>query len=295
MSVVEGGSIVYKKDGVNERAVILSPWLKLNYYGVSRLPDHYGFKIPLNLGNDEERHFYDLLSVIDKVTDNEDDKYIPIIQKSIYPDSNRPDYLLTQFKYSRIENRMRSRFYFSNNNVRTEINVQTKDDILEYFQKDCEFRVIMNITYLCEGFNNKYFLKIYLDCVEVKTDRTSLSRSIFFDDSDDDSERLINLANLHTLPLKGVINVKLSSDIFLIDDNPEYPDKPSSECPISRENFVNNEDVIIFNRAKHGFKHMYKLTSLQAWIIHTQPTSTDPTTREPITKQNVERYKLQFM
>jgi len=293
--VVEGGSIVYKKDGVNERAVILSPWLKLNYYGVSRLPDHYGFKIPLNLGNDEERHFYDLLSVIDKVTDNEDDKYIPIIQKSIYPDSNRPDYLLTQFKYSRIENRIRSRFYFSNNNVRTEINVQTKDDILEYFQKDCEFRVIMNITYLCEGFNNKYFLKIYLDCVEVKTDRTSLSRSIFFDDSDDDSERLINLANLHTLPLKGVIKVKLGSGILLIDDNPEYPDKPSSECPISRENFVNNEDVIIFNRAQYGFKHMYKLTSLQAWINHKPTAPTDPTTREPITKQNVERYKLQFM
>ena len=293
--MVEGGSIVYKKDGVNERAVILSPWLKLNYYGVSRLPDHYGFKIPLNLGNDEERHFYDLLSVIDKVTDNEDDKYIPIIQKSIYPDSNRPDYLLTQFKYSRIENRIRSRFYFSNNNVRTEINVQTKDDILEYFQKDCEFRVIMNITYLCEGFNNKYFLKIYLDCVEVKTDRTSLSRSIFFDDSDDDSERLINLANLHTLPLKGVIKVKLGSGILLIDDNPEYPDKPSSECPISRENFVNNEDVIIFNRAQYGFKHMYKLTSLQAWINHKPTAPTDPTTREPITKQNVERYKLQFM
>jgi len=87
----------------------------------------------------------------------------------------------------------------------------------------------------------------------------------------------------------------LSSNIFLIDNNPEYPDKPSSECPISREDFVNNEDVIIFNRAKHGFKHMYKLNSLQAWIIHTQPTTPNPTTREPITKQNVERYTLQFM
>jgi len=293
--VVEGGSIVYKKDGVNERAVILSPWLKLNYYGVSRMPDHYGFKIPLNLGNDDERHFYDLLSDIDKVTDNEDDEYIPIIKKSIYPDSNRPDYLLTNFKYSFIEDKMRSHFYFNNNNVKTKINVQTKDDMIEYFQKDCEFRFIMNITYLLKGFNNKYFLKIYLDCVEVKTDRTSLSRSIFFDDSDDDSERLVNLANLQTLPLKGVINVKLGSGILLIDDNPEYPDKPSAECPISREDFVNNEDIIIFNRAKHGFKHMYKLTSLQAWIIHTQPITPDPTTREPITKQNVERYKLQFM
>ena len=293
--MVEGGSIVYKKDGVNERAVILSPWLKLNYYGVSRMPDHYGFKIPLNLGNDDERHFYDLLSDIDKVTDNEDDEYIPIIKKSIYPDSNRPDYLLTNFKYSFIEDKMRSHFYFNNNNVKTKINVQTKDDMIEYFQKDCEFRFIMNITYLLKGFNNKYFLKIYLDCVEVKTDRTSLSRSIFFDDSDDDSERLVNLANLQTLPLKGVINVKLGSGILLIDDNPEYPDKPSAECPISREDFVNNEDIIIFNRAKHGFKHMYKLTSLQAWIIHTQPITPDPTTREPITKQNVERYKLQFM
>jgi len=293
--VLEGGSIVYKKDGVNKRAVILSPWLKLNYYGASHIPDYYGFKIPLNLGNDDERHFYDLLSVIDKVTDNEDDKYIPIIKKSIYPDSNRPDYLFTKFKYSFIEEKMRSHFYFNNNNVKTKIDVQTKDDMLEYFQKDCEFRFIMNITSLCEGFNNKYFLKIYLDCVEVKTDRTSLSRSLFFNDSDDDSERLVNLANLHTLPLKGIINVKLSSDIFLIDDNPEYPDKPSSECSISREDFVNNEDVIIFNRVKHGFKHMYKLTSLQSWIIHTQPNSTDPITREPITKQNVERYKLQFM
>ena len=293
--MLEGGSIVYKKDGVNEKAVILSPWLKLNYYGASYIPDCYVFKIPLNLGNDDERHFYDLLSVIDKVTDDGDDKYIPIIKKSFYPDSNRPDYLLTKFKYSFIEEKMRSHFYFNNNNVRTKIDVQTKDDMLEYFQKDCEFRFIMNITSLCEGFNNKYFLKIYLDCVEVKTDRTSLSRSIFFDDSDDDSERLVNLANLHTFPLKGIINVKLSSDIFLIDDNPEYPDKPSAECPISREDFVNNEDVIIFNRAKHGFKHMYKLTSLQSWINHKPTAPTDPKTREPITKKNVERYKLQFM
>ena len=182
--MVEGGSIVYKKDGVNERALILSPWLKLNYYGVSPIPDHYGFCIPLNLGNDDERHFYDLLSDIDKENDNEDDEYIPIIQKSIYPDSNRPDYLSTKFQYSFIEEKMRSHFYFNNNNVRTKIDVQTKDDMLEYFQKDCEFRFIMNINSLCEGFNgfnNKYFLKIYLDRVEVKTDRTSLSRSIFSD------------------------------------------------------------------------------------------------------------------
>lgn len=105
----------------------------------------------------------------------------------------------------------------------------------------------------------------------------------------------VNLTNLHTVPLKGVLNVKLSSNIFLIDDNPEYPDKPSSECPISKEDFANNEDVIIFNRAIYGFKHMYKIASLQFWIDHNSIAPTDPSTREPITTQNVERYTLQFM
>ena len=108
-------------------------------------------------------------------------------------------------------------------------------------------------------------------------------------------ELLISLNNLNTVPLKGDLNVKLSSDIFLIDNNPEHPDKPSSECPISKEDFANNEDVIIFNRAKHGFKQMYKITSLQAWIDHKPIAPTDPTTREPITKQNVERYTLKFI
>jgi len=281
-----------KEDGVDMALHIYSPWLKLNCYGIGRNPDCPRLKIGLSLESDEEKQFYNLLSSIDKIFDK-DEAYRPIIKKD-YLDS-RPDYLVIPFiyNYNGIGKKMISSFFFNNNNVITKIEVETIDDQVEYFQLGCHFRYIMSFKSFRKNnvYNYKYnFISICLDLIEVKSERTELNSIRIRREA-----LLINLANLHTLPLKGVINVKLSSDIFLIDDNPEYPDKPSAECPISKEDFVNNEDVIIFNRAKHGFKHMYKLTSLQAWIIHTQPTSTDPTTREPITKQNVERYKLQFM
>jgi len=288
--VLESGYIRYEKDGVDIVPQIQSPWIKLNCYGIGLDPHCPRLKIGLTLENDEEKQFYNLLSAIDKIFDK-DEAYRPIIKKD-YSDS-RPDYLVKSFRYSYMENKMMCHFYFNNNNVRTEIEVETIDDLAEYFQPGCEFRYIMSITSFCKRSvdNYKYnFLRINLTNIEVKSERTELNSIRIRQEA-----ILINLANLLTLPLKGVINVKLSSDIFLIDDNPEYPDKPSAECPISKEDFVNNEDVIIFNRAKNGFKHMYKLTSLQAWINHKPTAPTDPTTREPITKQNVERYTLQIM
>jgi hypothetical protein len=290
--VLESGSIVYKKDGVDIAPFIQSPWLKLNCYGPSRIPDCYLFKIPFNSDNDESKQFYNLLSDLDKMFDKKDGGYRSIIHKDSHDDA-RPAYLLKPFKYNHIEKKITSSFFFNNNNVRTKIDIETNDDVREYFQSDCHFRFIMSLRTFYEMSIDDYSfysIRIYLEQIEVISERTELNSIIIRREL-----LLVNLANLHTLPLKGIINARLGSDIFLIDNNPEYPDKPSTECPISREDFVNNEDVIIFNRAKHGFKLMYKLTSLQAWIIHTQPTTTDPITREPITKQNVERYTLQFM
>lgn len=288
--MLDSGLIRYEKDGVDILPQIQSPWIKLNRYGIGTNPRCPRLKIWLSLENDEEKQFNNLLSAIDKIFDK-DDAYRPIIPKD-NPDS-RLDYLVKSFGYSYINNKMLCHFYFNNNNVRTEIEVETIDDLVEYFQPGCEFRYIMSIPSFIKRSVGDYkfnFLRINLTHIEIKSERTELNSIRIRREA-----LLVILANLHTLPLKGVINVKLSSDIFLIDNNPEYPDKPSVECPISRDDFVNNEDVIIFNRAKNGFKLMYKLTSLQAWIIHTQPTSTDPTTREPITKQNVERYTLQIM
>lgn len=290
MRVLESGCIRYEKDGVDIVPQIQGPWIKLKCYGIGTDPHCPRLKIGLTLENDEEKQFYNLLSAIDKIFDK-DEAYRPIIKKD-YLDS-RPDYLVKFFRYSYMENKMMCHFYFNNNNIRTEIEVETIDDLVEYFQPGCEFRYIMSITSFCKRSVDDYkynFLRINLTNIEIKSERTELNSIRIRREA-----HLVNLANLHTLPMKGVIKVKLGSGILLIDDNPEYPDKPSAECPISKEDFISNEDVIIFNRAKHGFKLMYKLTSLQAWIIHTQPTSTDPTTREPITKQNVERYKLQFM
>lgn len=290
--MLESGCIRYEKDGVDIALFIKSPLIKLNSYGIGRDPNWPRLKIGLTLESDEEKQFYNLLSAIDKIFDK-DDLYHPIIKKD-YPDT-RPDYLVKRFKYDYkgIGKKMMCHFYFNNNNVKTEIDVETIDDLVEYFQPGCHFRYIMSITSFRKSVVGDYkynFVRINLEDIEVISERTELNsirirRELL----------LVNLANLHTLPLKGFINVKLSSDIFLIDNNPEYPDKPSAECPISREDFVNNEDVIIFNRAKHGFKLMYKLTSLQTWIIHTQPFLTDPLTREQMAKQNVERYTLQFM
>jgi len=290
--VLESDFIFYEKDGVNIVPFIQSPWLKLNCYGPSRIPDCYLFKIPLNLDNDEEKQFHNLLSDIDKMFDKKDDTYRSIINKN-FDDDPRPDFLIKPFKYNHFENKIISKFFFNNNNVRTKIEVETTDDVREYFQPDCHFRFIMSINSVCKRSVGDYkfdFLRIYLNQIEVKTERTELNSIRIRQEA-----LLINLADLNTLPLKGMINVKLDSDFFLIDNNPEHPDKPSVECPISREDFVNNEYVIIFNRAENGFKHMYKLTSLQAWIDHKPIAPTDPTTRKSITKQNVERYTLQFM
>jgi hypothetical protein len=293
LRVLESGSIVYEKDGIDILPAIQSPWLKLNCYGPSRIPDCYLFKIPFNSFNDESKQFYNLLSDLDKMFDKKDGGYRSIINNKSDDDDSHPDFLVKPFRYNHIEKKIKSSFFFNNNYVRTKIDVETNDDVREYFQPDCEFRFIMSIKSIQERDYydySFYSIRSYLEQIEIKSERTELNSIRIRREA-----LLVNLANLHTLPMKGVINVKLGSSILLIDNNPEHPDKPSSECPISKEDFANKDDVIIFNRAKHGFKQIYKITSLQAWINHKPIDPTDPTTREPITKQNVERYTLKFM
>jgi hypothetical protein len=219
------------------------------------------------------------------LNDDDDDDY------HYRPD--RPDFLMTSFRYDYGSDKIITAFFFNNNNVRTNADIRTINDLKYYFQRDCEFRFIMRIK-LKNLLSAGYYLNIWLEAVEVKTDRTELPtnylRSVF--DSDDDD---IVLTNLKTVPLKGDLCVKLISGIFHINDKPDYPDKPNSECPISKEDIRNNEVVIIFNRKKYGFKHMYKIASLQVWINHNPKSPTDPSTREPITTYNLERYIIKFM
>lgn len=304
---LECGRIVYDFENDYRTPAIQSPWLKLNCYGLNTFTNR--FKIPLNLDNDNSKQFYNLISDLDKMLDKEDDRYYcPIIHTFLNDDDehhyrpDRPDFLMTSFRYDKYSpDKIITAFFFNNNNVRTNADVRTINDLKYYFQPNCEFRFIMRIK-LNNFSSTGYSLGIWLESVEVKTDRTELSTELSTElrtnylrsviDSDDDD---IVLTNLKTVPLKGDLPVKLISGIFHIDDKQDYPDKPNSECPISKEEITNNEVVIIFNRKKYGFKHMYKIASLQVWINYNPKSPTDPSTREPITTYNLERYIIKFM
>jgi len=174
--VLESGKIVYEKDGVDIPAFISSPLIKFNWY-LSRLTNSY-LEITLNQDNDKEKKFYKLLSDIDKMFDKKkDDPYDPIIKKSL---DDNPSYSLFLPFYQDKNKKIITDFFFTNNdNVSTQIEVETSDDVDEYFQHDCYFRFNMLIKSFRKkkGFGgyNFYSLEIYLGQIEVKTERKELN------------------------------------------------------------------------------------------------------------------------
>jgi len=174
--VLESGKIVYEKDGVIIPAFISSPVIKFNRY-LSRLTNSY-LEIPLNQDNDKEKKFYKLLSDIDKMFDKKkDDPYDPIIKKSL--DDDPYDSLFFPL-YQNKKKKIITGFFFNNNdNVSTKIEVETSDDMDEYFQHDCYFKFNMLIKSFCKkkslGGYNFYSLDIYLGQIGVKTERKELN------------------------------------------------------------------------------------------------------------------------
>lgn len=177
LRVLESGKIVYEKDGVNIPAFITSPLIKFNWY-LSRLTNSY-LEISFNQDNDKEKKFYKLLSDIDKMFDKKkDDPYDPIIKQSL---DDNPSYDLFLPFYQDKNKKIIADFVFTNNdNVQTEIEVKTSDDVNEYFQHDCYFRFNMLIKSFRKKKNflggyNFYSLEIYLGQIEVKTERKELN------------------------------------------------------------------------------------------------------------------------
>lgn len=66
-----------------------------------------------------------------------------------------------------------------------------------------------------------------------------------------------------------------------------------AEDAIVASNFEDGDEVVVLERAAHGFKHVYKRASLDAWF-NTNPPPKGPTTRKVLTQADIERYTLRI-
>ncbi len=240
----------YNDGDKSDMPTIQGPWMTLDYYGIPSKTDKAGkprlnnggtplsdrergkVKVPFNLDNSDSKKLYEFLQSVDHKAESEKEtifgdkkkasvyKYQSIVrQPAEDPDApedapEKPEYFVMKLDFDK-NNNLKTKVFVNDNGERTDVNVQSLDDVTKYLRYKCEFRPIFTLSKLfsarasSDDGKRKYGFGLKLKMVEVKPMVSNKEESeTFFIDTDDEGEER-----------KTLVKETTKKEVAFIDDD----------------------------------------------------------------------------